>query len=303
MSYDDLVEKIVRLKEERNAVILAHNYQRPEVQDIADFTGDSLGLSQEAAKTDADVIVFCGVLFMAETAAILSPEKTVLLPDPLAGCPMADMITAEQLRQRKREYPGSPAVCYVNSTAAVKAECDVCCTSSNAVKIVGSMPDDLPLLFVPDKYLGMYAASKTHKKLILWEGYCPTHMRITADDINALKREHPAAISLVHPECRPEVIAAADFALSTGAMLKKVRESSEREFIIGTEVGILHPLTKENPDKVFYPASDRAVCPNMKRITLEKVLWALERMEERISVPPEIRERAVRAVDRMLSMS
>ena len=303
MSNEAVVEKIQRLKKERNAVILAHNYQIGDVQDIADFTGDSLGLSQQAAKTDADVIVFCGVLFMAETAAILSPDKTVLLPELNAGCPMADMITAEQLREKKKEYSGSTVVCYVNSTAAVKAECDVCCTSSNAIKIVEQIDDDPPILFAPDKYLGMYTASKTKKNLIFWEGYCPTHMKISAEDLIALKKEHPEAETMVHPECRPEVIAQADAALSTGGILKRARESKAKEFIVGTEIGILHPLRKQNPDKVFYPATKKAVCPNMKSITLEKVLWALEDMKHRITVPPDIRERAVKAVDRMLKLS
>jgi len=303
MSSQELVKKIVQLKKERNAVILAHNYQRGEVQDVADFTGDSLGLSQQAAKTAADVIVFCGVTFMAETAAILSPDKTVLLPELSAGCPMADMITAEQLRAKKQEHPGSTVVCYVNSTAAVKAESDICCTSSNAVSIVEQLADDPPILFVPDQYLGRYAASKTGKNLIFWQGYCPTHMKVTVADITALKQEHPQAEVLVHPECRPEVIAEADYALSTGGILKRARESSAKEFIIGTEIGILHPLQKENPDKTFYPASKKAVCPNMKAISLEKVLWALEGMEHIITVPPGIREKAVRAVNRMLEMS
>ncbi len=298
-----LVDKIMRLKEERNAVILAHNYQIGEVQDIADFAGDSLGLSQQAAKTDADVIVFCGVLFMAETAAILSPDKTVLLPELKAGCPMADMITAEQLREKRKENPGSRVVCYVNSTAAVKAESDICCTSSNAIRIVEKTNDNPPILFVPDKYLGMYTASKTGKNMMFWQGYCPTHMKIMADDIVALKKQHPKAETLVHPECRPEVIAEADLALSTGGILKRARESEAREFIIGTEIGILYPLRKENPHKVFYPASKKAVCPNMKSITLEKVLWSLEGMEHQIAVPPEIREKAVRAVNRMLELS
>ena len=303
MSNEALVEKIQRLKKERNAVILAHNYQIGEVQDIADFTGDSLGLSQQAAKTDADVIVFCGVLFMAETAAILSPEKTVLLPEINAGCPMADMITAEQLREKKKELPGSQVVCYVNSTAAVKAECDVCVTSSNAVKIVGQINDDKPILFAPDKYLGMYTASKTGKNLIFWDGHCPIHSQINAEDLIALKQEHPEAETMAHPECRPEAIAEADAALSTGGILKWARESKAKEFIIGTEIGILHPLQKENPDKIFYPATEKAVCSDMKSITLEKVLWALEEMKHQITVPADIREKAVKAVDRMLELS
>ena len=302
MSNQGLREKILQLKEERKAIILAHNYQTGEVQDIADFVGDSLGLSQQAAKTDAEVIVFCGVHFMAETAAILSPDKIVLLPDLNAGCPMADMITAEQLREEKMKNPGARVVCYVNSTAEVKAECDVCCTSSNSIKVVESLDEERPIIFVPDKYLGSYIATKTRQRLILWPGYCPTHMKISVDDIVTLKNQYPQAEILVHPECRPEVIVKADYVLSTGGIIKRVRQSSAKEFIIGTETGILHRLRKENPEKVFIPASMRAVCPNMKSITLEKVLWSLERMEFQIAVPPHIRERALRAVNRMLEL-
>jgi len=302
MSNQELIKKIIKLKEERKAVILAHNYQRGEVQDIADFVGDSLGLSQQAAKTDAKVIVFCGVHFMAETAAMLSPDKIVLLPDLNAGCPMADMINAEQLREEKRKYPGSPVVCYVNSTAEVKAECDVCCTSSNAIKIVERLNNERPIIFIPDQYLGAYTASKTNKKLILWPGYCPTHMKIGVDDIINLKKEYPHAEVLVHPECRPEVVAQADYALSTDGIIKRVRQSLSKKFIIGTELGITHRLKKENPEKIFIPASQQAVCPNMKLITLEKVLWALERMEFPVTVPPHIRERAIHAVNRMLEI-
>jgi len=302
MEHQELIEKIIERKKKRAAVILAHNYQRGEVQDIADFVGDSLGLSQQAAKTDAQVIVFCGVHFMAETAAMLSPDKIVLLPDLGAGCPMADMINAQQLREQKKKYPGSPVVCYVNSTAEVKAECDVCCTSSNSVKVVERLGDGKPIIFIPDQYLGAYTASKTNKKLILWPGYCPTHMKIGVDDIINLKKEHPHAEVLVHPECRPEVIAEADYALSTDGIIRRSRQSSAKEFIIGTELGILHRLQKENPDKLFIPASQGAVCPNMKLITLEKVLWALERMEYHVTVPPEIRKRAIHAVNRMLEI-
>jgi quinolinate synthase len=302
MSNQELIKKIIKLKEERKAVILAHNYQRGEVQEIADFVGDSLGLSQQAAKTDAKVIVFCGVHFMAETAAMLSPDKIVLLPDLGAGCPMADMINAEQLREEKKKHPGSPVVCYVNSTAEVKAECDVCCTSSNAIKIVERLSNERPIIFIPDQYLGAYTATKTNKKLILWPGYCPTHMRIGVDDIINLKKEHPQAEVLVHPECRPEVIMQADYALSTDGIIKWVRQSPAKEFIIGTEIGILHRLKKENPEKTLIPASKRAVCPNMKSITLEKVLWALEQMQFQITVSPQIRERAIQAVNHMLEI-
>ena len=302
MGNEELVEKILKLKEERMAIILAHNYQRGEVQDIADFVGDSLGLSQQAAKTDAKVIVFCGVHFMAETAAMLSPDKVVLLPDQNAGCPMADMINAAQLREEKKKHPGSPAVCYVNSSAEVKAECDVCCTSSNATKVVERLKNEKPIIFIPDQYLGAYTASKTNAQLILWPGYCPTHMKIGVNDIIKLKKEHPHAEVLVHPECRPEVIAQADYALSTDGIIKRSRQSQAKEFIIGTEIGILYRLKKENPDKSFIPTSQRAICPNMKSITLEKVFWALEGMEYQVTVLPEIRDRAVRSVNRMLEI-
>jgi quinolinate synthase len=303
MKKQDLREKILQLKKKRNAIILAHNYQIGEIQDLADFSGDSLKLSQQAAQTDAEVIVFCGVHFMAETAAMLSPDKTVLLPDLNAGCPMANMITAEQLRLEKRKNPGSPVVCYVNSTADVKAECDVCCTSSNSIKVVESLNNERPIIFVPDKYLGSYTATKTKKKLILWPGYCPTHMKISVDDIVNLKNQRPEAEILVHPECRPEVIAKADYVLSTDGIIKRTRQSSAREFVIGTETGILHRLRKENPGKTFLPASERAVCPNMKSITLEKVLWSLERMEFQVAVPSPIRDKAVGSVNRMLELA
>jgi quinolinate synthase len=297
----ELVEKILKLKKEKNAVFLVHNYQRGEVQDIADHIGDSLGLSQSAAETDADVIVFCGVHFMAETAAIICPDKTVLLPDIHSGCPMADMITAEQLRQRKKELPGATVVCYVNSTAEVKAESDICCTSANALKVVESL-DAGEILFVPDQYLGHYVSSRTGREMHYWPGYCPTHVSITSDDILKRKKEHPQAKALVHPECRPEVIDLADEVLSTGGMIRYARESSTREMIIGTEFGIIHRLEKENPGKKFYAVSQKAICPNMKRITLEKVLWALEDMKHQITVPEDIRLKAKSAVDRMLEI-
>lgn len=301
-SHTELAEKILQLKKERNAVILAHNYQRAEVQDIADYVGDSLGLSQQAAKTSADVIVFCGVHFMAETAAILCPQKTVLLPDPEAGCPMADMITAEDMRELKGQHPQALSVCYVNSTADVKAECDYACTSSNVVKVIDYLRDQSEIIFVPDKYLGDYVSKQTGKDLILWQGFCPTHVRIIPDDILKQKEVHPEAKVIVHPECLPEVIALADAALSTGGMIEYARNSEAREIVVGTEVGILHRMKKENPDKEFYPASKLAVCPNMKRINLEKVLWSLEDMLHRITVPPEIAARARLSIDRMLEI-
>ena len=296
-----LEEKILKLKKERNAVILVHNYQLGEVQDIADFIGDSLGLSQNAAKTKAAVIVFCGVHFMAETAAILCPDMTVLLPDPHAGCPMANMINAEQLRQKKKELPSASVVCYINSTAEVKAESDICCTSANAVKVVESVDND-EILFVPDQYLGHYISTKTTKKMHLWPGYCPTHARIRDWDIIRLKQKYPRAKVVVHPECRPEVIALADEVASTGGIIRYARREDVREMIVGTEMGIIHRLKKENPGKKFIPVSEQAVCPNMKLITLEKVLWSLEEMAPVVTVPEKIRLKAKAAVDKMLAI-
>jgi len=297
----EIINEITRLKKQRNAVILVHNYQRPEVQDIADFTGDSLELSQQAAKTTADVIVFCGVHFMAETAYIINPKRTVLLPDKESGCPMADMITAAALIDLKKQYPGAAVVCYVNSTAAVKAESDICCTSGNAVKVVQSL-GDAEIIFVPDQYLGQWVAEKTGHKMHLWPGFCPTHMKILPEDILALKQHHPAYIAMVHPECRPDAKAAADEVLSTGGMIRFVRASKAPGFIIGTETGILHRLKQENPGKYFIPVNDKAVCPNMKRITLEKVLWSLQDMNHKVVVPEDIRIRALSAVERMLAI-
>lgn len=302
MSCDiNMVNEIKRLKEERNAIILAHNYQVDEVQDIADFVGDSLGLSQQAAKTDADVIVFCGVHFMAETAAILSPEKTVLLPDINAGCPMADMVTAEKLREFKAKHPGVPVVTYVNSSAEVKAESDYCCTSANAVKVVEAVDSD-EIIFTPDQHLGHYASRMTNKKIILWDGYCPTHRRITPEELKKQMEAHPNAKVVVHPECLAEVVEMADAAASTEGILRYARQTDADEFIIGTELGILHRLHNENPGKKFYPAFERAICPNMKRTTLEKVLFALQDMEHVIKVPEDIAARAKLAIDRMLEI-
>ena len=297
----EIINEIMRLKKQKNAVILVHNYQRPEIQDIADFTGDSLELSQQAARTTADVIVFCGVHFMAETAYIINPKRTVLLPDVESGCPMADMITVEALLARKKELPGVTVVCYVNSTAAVKAESDICCTSGNAVKVVQSLGDE-DILFVPDQYLGQWVAEKTGHKMHLWPGYCPTHMKILADDILRLKKQHPDYVAMVHPECRPEAKAAADEVLSTGGMIRYAHASNAPGFIIGTEIGIMHRLQKENPGKYFIPVTDKGVCPNMKRITLEKVLWSMQDMKYQIIVPEDIRVRALSAVERMLAI-
>jgi quinolinate synthase len=297
----ELVEKILDLKKRRGAVILAHNYQLGEVQDIADFVGDSLELSQNAAKTGASVIVFCGVQFMAETASILCPEKVVLLPDMNAGCPLADMITAERLRAKKKEHPQAVVVCYINSSAEVKAESDICCTSANAVKVIESL-DAREILFVPDQYLGHYISTKTGKKMILWPGFCPTHVRIKPERIKELKREYPQAKVVVHPECTPEVIALADELLSTSGMCRYAQRDEVREMIVGTEMGIIHRLKKENPGKRFIPVSEQAVCPNMKLITLEKVLWSLEEMNPEVKVPEGIRLRAKTAVDKMLKI-
>ncbi len=302
---DRLVEKIKELKKRRNAIILAHNYQRGEVQDIADFTGDSLGLSQQAAKTDADVIVFCGVHFMAETAAILCPQKMVLIPDKHAGCPMAAMVTVHELIEKKKQHPRAKVVCYVNTTAAVKAESDICCTSSNAKKIVASIPEDEEILFIPDQSLGAYVASQLNRKIILWEGYCPTHHRILACDILKLKAKYPRAKVVVHPECTPDVIALADCVASTTGIAKYAREVNVNgeAIIVGTENGILHRLHKENPRKTFLSVTPLAECPNMKLNTLEKVLWALEDLEFHVTVPKDIAERALRAIQRMMISS
>ncbi len=297
----EIIAEITKLKLQKNAVILVHNYQRPEVQDIADFIGDSLELSQRASQTTADVIVFCGVHFMAETAYIINPKRTVLLPEPESGCPMADMITAEALIAKKKELKGVTVVCYVNSAAAVKAESDICCTSANAVKVVQSLGAK-EILFVPDQYLGQWVSQKTGKPMHLWPGFCPTHMRVLAEDILREKQLHPGALALVHPECRPETKAVADEVMSTGGMIRYARESKAKELIIGTETGIIYRLQKENPGKVFIPATEKAVCPNMKRITLEKVLWALQEMQHRITVPEDIRVKALSSVEKMLTL-
>ncbi|MFA6169305.1 MAG: quinolinate synthase NadA [Candidatus Margulisiibacteriota bacterium] len=299
---ESLVEKINKLKTLRQAVILAHNYQPGEVQDAADYVGDSLGLSIEASKATARVIVFCGVDFMAETAAILSPDKTVLIPESNAGCPMANMIDAEKLRALKTEHPGVPVVCYVNSSAAVKAESDICCTSANAVAVVRSLPDK-EIIFVPDKFLGLNTQKAVpEKKLVLFPGYCPTHAKIMPQQVLEAKRQRPEAKVLVHPECRPDVVALADQSLSTDGMLKYVKNSPDREFIIGTEIGIIHRLNKENPGKNFYPVTDLAVCPNMKMTTLEKVLWSLEDMKTVVKVDETVRVKAEQAILRMLAV-
>lgn len=300
---ENLASEILELKKQRNAVILAHNYQIAEVQDVADFVGDSLGLSIAAGKTDAKLIIFCGVHFMAETAAILCPDKIVLMPEENAGCPMADMITAAGLGKLKSEHPKAKVVCYVNTSAEVKAESDICCTSANAVKVVNSIKDTDEIIFVPDKYLGMHTASKVQdKKFIFWEGFCPTHLKIMPEHIQKLKQEHPQAKVIVHPECRPEVIRLADEVLSTEGMVNFSKKTEAKEIIVGTEVGMLYRLKKENPGKTFYPATELAVCPNMKLTTLEKVLWSLEDLKTEIKVPKDIANRARLAIEKMIEI-
>ncbi len=299
---ESIEQHIARLKDELGAVILAHNYQLDAVQDLADFTGDSLGLSQQAAKVDADVIVFCGVMFMAETAALLNPDKLVLIPDPRAGCPMARMVTPDQLRELKAEHPGAAVVCYVNSTAEIKALSDVCCTSSNAVEVVESIEPGRRIIFVPDRHLGQWVAHQTGRDLVLYKGFCPTHVRILPEHITALKLEHPAAEVMVHPECLDGTVEMADVVTSTGGMLKYARTSAAKTIIIGTETGLLHRLRIENPDKEFIPVTPAAVCPNMKLITPEKVLWSLQEREHEVTVPEDVAGRARAAVERMLAL-
>jgi quinolinate synthase len=299
----DTLKYLAELAHKRNAIILAHNYQRPEVQDVGDFVGDSLDLSRRAAQTQADVIVFCGVHFMAETAAIICPTKTVLMPDVNAGCPMANMLTVRELRDMKKAHPGAVVVAYVNSSAAVKAESDICCTSANAVRIVDSIPRDKEIIFVPDRWLGDFVSKQLKRPMILANGYCPTHQRILPEFIERARKEHPGAKVIVHPECTSEVIAIADAVGSTSQILKYCRESAAEEFIIGTETGILHRLNKESPGKKFYPASSLSDCPNMKLTTVEKIIWSLEDMETRITVQPEIADKARRAIELMLVVS
>ncbi len=295
-------QKIQELKEKKQAIILAHNYQRPEIQDIADFVGDSLDLSRMAANTSAKVIVFCGVHFMAETAKILSPNKMILLPDIDAGCPMADMVSVEDLRKLKAMYPDAVVVSYVNTPAVVKAESDYCCTSANGIRVVSAIPNEKRIIFAPDKYLGSYIIKQTGRDMILTDGFCPTHQTITREGILRLKEQYPQAMVIVHPECNPEVIDAADEALSTNGMCKFVASSKIGEFIVGTETGIIHRLKKENPEKQFYPASIRTVCPNMKLITIEKLLWALEENAYQVEVAEDIAEKAKMAIERMLAV-
>jgi len=303
MEKTGIVERIAFLKKERNALILAHNYQRPEVQDLADFGGDSLELARKARENDAEVIVFCGVHFMAETAALLSPGKTVLLPDLAAGCPMADMASPGDLTDMKERHPEAAVVCYVNSTAAVKAESDVCCTSSNAVEVVCRFEPTRPIIFVPDRYLGAHVERMTGRRLILWPGYCPTHARILEEHVVSARADHPGAAVLVHPECRPEVCLAVDEVLSTGGMVQYARDTNNPRVIVGTEIGLLHRLRKENPETEFIPLLPEAVCPNMKLITSEKIARSLETLSPRIEVASGVAAGARRAVEQMLEWS
>lgn len=297
-----VAEKIRALLQQRKAILLAHNYQPPEIQDLADLCGDSLELSIRAARTEAEVIVFCGVHFMAETASILSPGKTVLLPRHEAGCPMADMITAEALKNKIASMPPMPVVTYVNSTADVKALSTVCCTSANVVSVAESLDAD-ELLMTPDRNLARYTASRTGKKIHYWEGYCPIHERLTPEAVQLARDAHPEAVFMAHPECRPEILEIADVIASTSGMIRHAREANQRSFIVGTEVGLLYPLQKENPDKEFYPASEKMVCRDMKRIAPEDILRCLETMEGEVKVPEEIRVPALRAVQRMIELS
>lgn len=303
--YNNIQEEIAALKKERNAVILAHNYQIGEIQDIADFTGDSLRLAQEAQKTDADVIVFCGVHFMAETASIICPDKKVLIPDAAAGCSLADMVLPGDIKKWRADNPGGVVVCYVNTSAAVKAESDYCCTSSNAVKVVESIPADKNILFVPDHFLGTFVKRETGRENIeLWKGYCPTHIMIQSNELEKLKVEHPSAEFLLHPECgcMTKAMHLADKVLSTEGMVQYVNNSDSDEFIIATETGILHRMEQDNPNKTFIPANKQAVCTYMKMITMEKIVKSLEDLGPEVKVPKELADRARLSIDRMLEI-
>ena len=303
MDKETMISEILRMKRERNAVIVAHMYQVGEVQDIADMVGDSFALARYCAASPASTIVFCGVHFMAESAKILSPEKTVLLPEIHAGCPMADTITAEALRARKAELPGVPVVCYINTSADVKAECDLCCTSSNAVDVIRSMPEK-DILFVPDQNLGRWVAEQVpEKNLILWDGMCITHHRIRREEVLKMKQLHPDALFLVHPECRPEIVELADYVGSTKGILDFARNSDAKKFLIGTEMGVLHPLERDNPGKTFWLAAPGLICPNMKKTSLESVHVALRDGKYDIRVDEDIRLRAKTCLDRMLAVA
>lgn len=298
----ELAKEIQTLKEEKNALILAHLYQWPEIQDSADFVGDSLDLSRKACDTEADVIVFCGVWFMAETAKILNPRKTVLIPQPDAGCPMADMVTAEDVLALREKYPDAAVVCYVNSSAAVKAVSDICCTSSNAIEIVKSLQEN-QIIFVPDRNLGHYISRFVpEKQFILYEGYCPTHEKISIEDVHKVRAARPGAPVLVHPECRPEVVDAADFVGSTREIIDYATKAGEQELVIGTEIGVLHRLQMRNPEKRFYSLHAAIVCPNMKKNKLVTVRDALLHMQHQMELPHEIRDKAAVSLMRMMSI-
>ncbi|MCD8139640.1 MAG: quinolinate synthase NadA [Planctomycetaceae bacterium] len=302
MPNSQLLARLDELKKQRNAVILAHSYQIPEIQDAADYVGDSLGLSRLAADTDADVILFCGVHFMAETAAILSPGKTVLIPDGNAGCPMANMVTARQLREWRDKNPDATVVTYVNSSAAVKALSDICCTSANAVEVVASLPREDKLLFVPDRNLGHWVKTRLNREMELWNGFCPTHERMLPEMAVEARAKYPGALLVAHPECRPSLVEMADHVASTTGIVKFCHDNPAKEFIIATEIGVLHPLRKANPEKTFHPLTVVADCPNMKLNSLEKMVWALEDMEPRVTVPADIAEKALRPIQRMLEI-
>ncbi len=296
-------EYIAARKKELNAVIMAHYYQPPEIQDIADFVGDSLQLARQAAESSAEVIICCGVKFMAESAKILSPDKIVILPCPDAGCPMADMATASELRKKKEQYPDAIVVTYVNTSAEVKAESDICCTSSNALKVVRSIPEDKEIIFVPDKNLGRYIQTQTGRKMILWDGYCPVHDRLTADDLNKQRKLHPQALTTVHPECQPEITARADAVRSTAGLLEYIKGSPAQEFILGTETGFVYTLNKHCPDKKVYLAYNDFICPDMKFITLENLALSMQNMETQIEVDSQVSIKAREALERMLNIS
>lgn len=299
----EIIEKIQKLKKEKNAIVLAHCYQNVEIDEVADFVGDSLYLSQQAAKTDADIIVFAGVYFMAETAKILSPDKKVLLPRLEAGCQMADMINLQQIREFKSKHPNIPVVCYVNSTAEVKSESDICCTSANAVKVVKSM--NVPkVLFVPDTYLGTYVGEQLKDvEVITYPGYCPTHLRIRPEDILEQKKVYPDAEVLVHPECHKEVVKLADFVGSTTGIMKRAKESNAKTFIIVTELGVVERLERDFPDKKFVLVSPKAVCANMKWIHLEDILNSLEAEQHEIDVDPELAKKAYAPIEKMVGIN
>ncbi|HEY8421166.1 MAG TPA: quinolinate synthase NadA [Thermoclostridium sp.] len=298
----EMISEIKRMKREKNAVIVAHNYQVDEVQELADVVGDSFKLSQYCASTNADIVVFCGVHFMAESAKILSPGKTVLLPEIDAGCPMADMVTAEALTEEKKKYPDAAVVCYINTSAAVKAECDICCTSSNALKVVRSIPND-EILFVPDRNLGSFIAQQVpEKKFHLWNGFCITHHRVGRDDVEKAKSIHPDALVLAHPECRQEVLEMADYVGSTAQIIEYAKKNSHDKYLIATEMGILHQLRKDNPDKTFYLLTQGLVCPNMKKTSVESVYNALKYNRYEINLDKEVIERARRSLEAMLAI-